>query len=73
MTGRKYTMASSGYGMSKTINVIDQTVLVLLDLKTKDLDKALAAQALALQGLAESLREYSDWLQEQIVRLDGER
>lgn len=59
--------------MSKRIDVTDQAVLVLLDLKTQEMVKAVEAQADAIHDLAVSLQKYTDWLQEQIVRLDGER
>lgn len=54
------------------IDVKDEAVLVLTHQKTQGLVKAVEEQQAALQGLAKSLQTYVDWLQEQLVRLDGE-
>lgn len=66
-------MGNGAYSMAKRIDVVDQAILVLTDLKTQELIKAVEAQDKALQELAGAIRKYADWVQEQIVRLDGER
>lgn len=58
---------------AKQINVVDEAIVVLTSLKTQELVKAIDAQQNAIQDLKDSLQKYVDWLEEQIVRIDGEK
>lgn len=58
---------------SKKIDVKEQAVLVLVSLKTQELVQAVEEQANALHELMHSLQDYNDWLEEQLVRMDGEK
>lgn len=58
--------------MSRKIDVIEETVSVLADIKTQQLIKVIDDQQKSLFKLRLSLLEYQDWLEEELVRLQGE-